>query len=370
MSAPGAPARRRSASRRAKRRLRPTGSGEDRTITPAAEPATRSALSLPPCSPPPGQAEGQDDGKRLDPPLDCDRRRRPGALGADGAPADSRCALVLSPAGESGHHRAQHPASAPGAGISPDEAASPHRPPGLRPRGRGGARSRSARDRHPARGADSRGGALRPRDRALVQRLPLLPHRLPPRAPDRAPPLPCPPGIRGRPGAVAHRARGERGVRHEPPQQCRLRDRGVHGGEPLRAQLRGGRMGESLAPAGPRALSRSLLRTPQFQQRALPAGSRALRAGGNRGRGGPGRLPRGGPEPRRPHARAEARPHQLHDQRLRSRGRARSGLRPGGHQLRPGARGPFPRSCRAAPVRMAASTSRRSSADSSPAISD
>ena len=54
----------------------------------------------------------------------------------------------------------------------------------------------------------------------------------------------------------------------------------------------------------------------------------------------PGSLPRGRSEPRRPAAAAQAGSAGLHDERFRPRRTARHRRRAGGHQLRPGARGP------------------------------
>ena len=50
-------------------------------------------------------------------------------------------------------------------------------------------------------------------------------------------PLPGAPRLFRRRGAGPHRARRQRRLRHEPPQQHGLRDRRLHGGASLRAQL-------------------------------------------------------------------------------------------------------------------------------------
>ena len=272
--------------------------------------------------------------------LDPRSRRRVGALGRARPDSDAERTLVPAPPPQQDDRGGQHAAGAADPALPADQAARADRPAQLRPAGDGGDRRRGQGHRHPARGAEPAGGALRPRDRALLQRLRLLPHRLSRGQARGGEPLPRAPRLFRRRGAGPHRARRQRRLRHEPPQQHGLRDRRLHGGASFGAELCRRRVGAGLAAPHAGALARRVLRAPQLGQPPLPPGARLLREGCDRRRRGPGGLPRGRPQPRRPPAQAQARPHQLHGLVLRPRRLPRSRLRARRHQLRPCAGGP------------------------------
>ena len=79
-------------------------------------------------------------------------------------------------------------------------------------------------------------------------------------------------------------------------------------------------MGQGLAAPDVDSIARGVLRPSQLAQSPLPTGAGALCADGNGGRGGPSDVPGGRSEPRRPAAAPQARTHQLHGVRIRSRG--------------------------------------------------
>ncbi len=199
----------------------------------------------------------------------------------------------------------------------------------LHHRPQGAAGRRAVRQAEQGAGAhrDADRRALRARDGAGVQRLPLLPHRLLVRQARGAAAVPRAPGLRGLGEPGARRARLHGGVRDEPPLQHGLRARRLPRGRPDGAVLRGGRMGAHLAAVGADPLDGRLLRAPQFQERALPPRARALHRDGHRGGRAAGGVPGGRADARRAHARAQAGRHRLHDARLSHGRRARPGVR-------------------------------------------
>ena len=271
--------------------------------------------------------------------------RHPGAacrLGRRRAVPGAGHALVLPPPHQQRHPGTQHPPAHRAAVLQADAARGAHRPP-LSRRAHPGRRRGACEGGR--RGAGRRAPphrSLRARNRALLQRLPLLPHRLLAGEKRRAPALPRAPGLcrRGRPGGG--RPEVDRGLRHEPPQQYGLRAGRLPRRRAGGALLRRRRMGAHLGVAGPDPLDGRLLRAAQLGRSALPRRALALRRHGHRGRRAAGAVPRGRPHRRRRAAPAEVRPARLHGEILSCRRRARPGIHPRRPQLRPRAGGPQP----------------------------
>ena len=192
-----------------------------------------------------------DDGNDRPSGLDCSPGRWTGAVGGSLPAAHSGRTLVRPKARQSPDRRVEHALAVADPRVPANEAPNPRRPPGLRPRGDGSGRDGGAGVRRAARGPDPPGRAPRARDRPLVQRLGLLPDRLRPGPPHGPAPLPGPSGVLRRRRAVAHRARCERRLRDEPPQQHGLRPRRLPGGQPIRVELRRGPSGRESGPCRP-----------------------------------------------------------------------------------------------------------------------
>src|SRR6476661_9268338 len=183
------------------------------------------------------------------PPLAGDRALPARRLGGSRPPAGPRRPLVSAAAGQPRHRRAEHPAAAEDPPLPPHPAAGADRPPGLRPRGGRGGRPARPRAGDSAPGPGGASGALRPRNRAGLQRLLLLPDRLLALQAGGPAALPGAPRLlrRGRPRRAVPRL--DRGLPDEPPQQHGLRAGGLSGRRPHRPLLRRRRVGADLAAA-------------------------------------------------------------------------------------------------------------------------